>query len=241
MAVARDDLGRDGFDGEAHLVGDILFDRRIDIGEGADGARNGAGGDLFLGGDQAAFGALELGVIAGQLQAEGDGFGVNAVRTAHGRGVFMLLGAGLQRGQNSIDALDQQVRRPRQLNRETGVQHVRRGHALVQETRFLADDLGDVRQEGDHVVFGGAFDLVDAVGVEGRILAFGPDGVGRFLGDHAQFGHLGGGVGLDLEPDLVLGFLGPDGGGDGAGVARDHGRVVSVVGGAESRFAGRRG
>ena len=237
MAVARDDLGRDRLDLEPHLFGHIGFDGGIDIGEGADGAGNGAGGDLFLGRDQAAFGALELGVIAGELQAEGHGLGVDAVAAADGRGVLMLLGAGFQRGQDAIDAFDQQVRRPGQLDRETGVQHVRRGHALVQETGFLADDLGHVGQEGDDVVLGGAFDLVDPVGVEGRILALGPDGVGRRLGDDAQFGHLGRRMGLDLEPDLVLGLLRPDGGGVGAGIARDHGAVVSVRPPSESRFA----
>lgn len=52
----------------------------------------------------------------------------------------------------------------------------------MQEAGLVADDLGDVGQEGDDVVLGGAFDLVDAVGVEGRVLALGPDGVGRVLG-----------------------------------------------------------
>ena len=102
---------------------------------------------------------------------------------------------------------------------------------------FVADDLGHMGQEGDDVVFGGALDLVDAVGVEARILALGPDGVGRVLGDDAQFGHLGRRMGLDLEPDLVLGLLRPDGGGGGAGIAGDHGAVVSVRPPPESRFA----
>jgi hypothetical protein len=35
-------------------------------------------------------------------------------------------------------------------------------------------------------------------------------------------------VGLDLEPDLVLGLAGPDGGGFGAGIAGDHEAGVSA-------------
>ena len=237
VAVARDHLGRDRLDLQAHLFGHIGFDGRIDVGEGADGAGDGAGGDLFLGGDQASFGALELGVIAGQLQAEGDGLGVDAVRTAHGRGVFVLLGAGLQRGQNPIHALDQQVRRPGQLNRETGVQHVRRGHALVQEAGFLADDFRHVGQEGDDV---GVWWCVSISSIRSASkVAFSP------LAQMASAASLG------ITPSsailvaawasisnqiLYLVSVRPEGGGDGAGIARDHGRVVSVAGGAESRF-----
>ncbi len=33
--------------------GDVLLDRRVDVGEGADGAGDGAGGDLGAGGDEA--------------------------------------------------------------------------------------------------------------------------------------------------------------------------------------------
>ena len=32
---------------EAQLLGDMLLDARVDVGEGADGAGNGAGGDLL--------------------------------------------------------------------------------------------------------------------------------------------------------------------------------------------------
>ncbi|MNN31808.1 hypothetical protein D3C81_1455100 [compost metagenome] len=178
VTVARDDLGRDRLDGQTHLVGDVLLNRRIDVGEGADGARDGAGRDLLARRDQAAFGALELGVIAGQLQAEGHGLGVDAVRTTDGRGVFVFLGADFQRGQDAVDAAQQQVGRARQLHREAGVQHVRGGHALVQEAGFLADDFRHMGQEGDDVVLGGAFDLVDAVGVKDDVFALGPDGLG---------------------------------------------------------------
>ena len=38
---------------EPHRLGDVLFDARIDLGEGADRARDGAGRDLLARGDQA--------------------------------------------------------------------------------------------------------------------------------------------------------------------------------------------
>src|SRR3982750_180544 len=43
---AGDDLGRGRLGLELQFRGDILFDTRVDIGERADGAGNGAGGDL---------------------------------------------------------------------------------------------------------------------------------------------------------------------------------------------------
>jgi hypothetical protein len=58
VAVARDDLRRDRLDLEAQLLGDIAPRPRIDIGEGADGAGDGAGGDFLARGDQALAGAL---------------------------------------------------------------------------------------------------------------------------------------------------------------------------------------
>jgi hypothetical protein len=41
----------------------------------------------------------------------------------------------------------------------------------VHEVRFRADDLGQVRQEGDDVVLDLGFDRVDARDVESRVLA----------------------------------------------------------------------
>ncbi len=41
----------------------------------------------------------------------------------------------------------------------------------MHEARLRADDLGEMRQEGDDVVLGLALDLVDARDVEGRVAA----------------------------------------------------------------------
>ena len=52
VAVARDDLGRDRLRLQAHGLGDMRFDARIDLREGADRAGNRAGRDLLARGDQ---------------------------------------------------------------------------------------------------------------------------------------------------------------------------------------------
>ena len=46
MAVAGNDLGGNRLNRQPHLFGDMFFHARIDIGESADRAGNGAGGDF---------------------------------------------------------------------------------------------------------------------------------------------------------------------------------------------------
>ena len=93
----------------------------------------------------------------------------------------------------------------------------------MDEAGFLgADMLGQVRQEGDHVVLGDGLDLVDAGDVEFDVLRL-PHGLGILARDHAQVGLGVAGMGLDLVPDAELGFGRPDGHHLGAGIAGDHG------------------
>ena len=61
-----------------------------------------------------------------------------------------------------VDVREQQVGGAHELHGEAGVEHVRRGHALVDEARVRADELGEVGEEGDDVVLHLALDLVDA-------------------------------------------------------------------------------
>ena len=147
------------------------------------GAGDGAGGDLEAGHRQPLAGADELGVVAGQLQAEGGGLGVDGVAAADRRRQLVLERPALQRRQHQLHVLQQQVGGARQLHGQRRVVDVRRGHALVQEARLGPDDLGDVGQEGDDVVLGLALDLVDAVDVA--------DGVAALLPDRAAAASLG--------------------------------------------------
>ena len=78
-------------------------------------------------------------------------------------GVHLVLErAALQRREQRVEIGEQDVGGLCQLHREAGVEHVARGHALVDEARLGADMLGEVGQKGDHVVMGLALDLVDA-------------------------------------------------------------------------------
>jgi len=219
VAVARDDLGRDGFRLEPQHLGDMRLDPGIDGGIGADRAGDGAGGDLGAGGQQPVAVALEGGPVAGQLQPECRGLGMDAVAAADGQRMGMFQRTLADRRDDRVQVLQQQVGRLGQLHRQRGVQHIGAGHALMQEARFRADMFGDIGQEGDDVVLRLLLDLVDPVGVERAAL---PDRLGRFLGYGAQFGHRIAGMGLDLEPDPVTVPRFPDVGHLGPAIARDH-------------------
>ena len=223
MPVTGDHLARHRLDGEAELFGDVRLDPWIHIGEGADGPRNGAGGDLIAGHGQPVAGADELGIVAGELQAERGRLGVDAVAAADTGRKAVLQRPALQGREHQLNPFNQKVRTAGELDREAGVEHVGRRHALVQEARLRPHDFGDVGQERDDVVLGRALDLVDAVGVELGVLALGPDGGGGVLGDHAQLRHRVRRVRLDLEPDAIAGLGGPDVGRLRPGIARDHG------------------
>jgi hypothetical protein len=67
--------------------------------------------------------------------------------------------------------LEQDVGGANELDVEGGVEHVGRRHALVDEAAGIrADELGEMREEGDDVMLGDGLDLVDAGDVELRSL-----------------------------------------------------------------------
>ena len=149
---------------------------------------------------------------------------MDAVAAADGDGVLVLEGALLQRRQKRVEIGEQDVAGARKLHGEAGVEHVGRGHALVDEARIRADEFGEMREEGDHVMLGDALDLVDAIDIELRRAALLPDRLRRFLRDHADLGKRVAGMRLDLEPDAEAGFRRPDGDHVRARVAGDHSR-----------------
>src|ERR1019366_3695664 len=100
-------------------------------------------------------------------------------------------------------------------------------HALVHEARLEADNFRQMGEEGDHVVVGLAFDLVDPRDVELRVPGLGPDGLCGLFWDHAKFRQRIRRMRLDLEPDLEARLRLPDRGHFRAGVAGNHRRLVA--------------
>ena len=144
------------------------------------------------------------------------------MRTPDGRGQLVLECTALERSKQLIEVGYQKIGGPHQLDVEARVEHIGRRHALVHEARLRPDDLGQVGEKRDYVVLDLALDRIDARDVEHRGLAFGPDGLRGFLGDHAERRHRVGGMCLDLEPDPVARLRIPDRGHLQPAVARDH-------------------
>ena len=69
----------------------------------------------------------------------------------------------------------------------------------------MADDLGQMGEKGDDIMFGDGLDLIDPGDIERHIPRF-PDRFGIGLWDHAQFGLGITGMGLDLVPDAEFCF-----------------------------------
>ena len=166
VAVARDHLGRDRLRAQPEPLGDRGLDPRVDVGEGADRPGHGAGHDLVAALDHAPPAAGELGEVAGELEAEGGGLGVDAVAAADGGRELVLEGAPLQRVQHRVDLDQDQVGCALELDRQRGVEQVGGGQPEMQEPCLLAADLLDMGEEGDDVVPGDGLDLLDPGGVD---------------------------------------------------------------------------
>jgi hypothetical protein len=155
----------------------------------------------------------------GGLEAKGHGLRVDAVGPAHAEGVFVLERQHLDHAPEALEARQDELRRLLKLQRLSRVHHVRGGEADVNEARVGAEGLLEVGQEGDHVVPGGGFDLVDPLRVDGGAGLDPAEGVHR--DDAAAPVDLADGQ-LDPEPGLVLRLLAPDPGHLRSAVAGDH-------------------
>ena len=113
VAVALDDLGGDGDGFETEFVADGFFVLGLEVAEGADGAGELADAEVFGGGVEAGEVALHLGVPEQELEAEGGGFGVDAVGAADDGGVLELEGAALEGVGEGEDAGADDARRLR--------------------------------------------------------------------------------------------------------------------------------
>jgi hypothetical protein len=110
----------------------------------------------------------------------------------------------------------------RELHGEAGVEHVGRGHALMHEARFGADDSARcVRKAMTSCLVSRS---ISSMRSTSKVTSFAlAQMAAALLRDHAQFGQRVAGVRLDLEPDFEARLRLPDRNHFGAGIAGDHG------------------
>ena len=182
VAVALHDLGADVVGVQAQLRHHVPLHVRAEQRVGADRPGELAGGEVVRGLAQALAIAVELERPGGQLQAEGDRLGVDGVGAAHHHRVGLLPGTRDERVDGGVQLVEQQLPGGAALQRERGVDHVAAGEAEVDPAAVLADRLGDLADEGDHVVIGGLLQLGDARHVHAGVLLH---GLRRLRGDRA--------------------------------------------------------
>ena len=158
-----------------------------------------------------------------QFQPERDRFRVDAVAAPDRRGQLVLDGAALERFEKRIEISEENVARLRKLHGKAGVEHVRAGHALVQEARLVARAFGNPGQESDDVVFDLGLDRVDAGDVDAVCeRRGGVDRGNRPRRDNAKLFELFGREHFDVEPDAEPVFRRPDRGHGRAGITGNH-------------------
>ena len=178
MPIARQHL-RGRHRREAEVLAHVALDRGIDVGVGADRARQLADRDRVRARSQPFAVAPHLHRPERELHAEGRRLGVDAVRATDHRRVAELAGPGcdrrLQLGRGREDAIE----RARHLQRERGVDHVARREPVVHpRARGLTDALlHDVDERGD-VVVGDLLALVHRGDVDPGPLAHGAPSAG---------------------------------------------------------------
>ena len=207
VAIALDHLRRDRRRRQTQRSTDVALDRRRQVRERADRARQLADGDDLARAPETHDVSSELGVPQRELETEGHRLGMHAVRASDHRRASMLQRPGVNGLHQPIEIGEEQVARLAHLDRLRGVDDVGGGQAEVQPARRGADMLGHGGRERDDVVLGDFFDLLDARDVEGAAFA----DVARRIGRDDSRPRHGLGCGhFDLQPGLVLPLVAPD-------------------------------
>ena len=179
VAVARDHLGRHRLPLEAQLFADVGFDGRRQMGKGPHGARKFPDRDHVFGPPQPVFGASHFGVPPGGFYAKRNRFAVNAVRASHHERLGMAFGERRQRPAEHLDILLQEFAGFHELDRQSGVENVRRGQAHVQESRLGAHRFSHLGDKSDDVMLDLLLDGADSGDVHLGLAADGGVGFGR--------------------------------------------------------------
>jgi hypothetical protein len=147
---------------------------------------------------------------------------VDAVGAADTDRILVLEGTGLERLQHHVQICQQLIGGLGQLHRQTGVQHVGGGHALMDKTRLGTDVLGHRCQKGNHIMLDLGLDLIDTGDIK---ITLGADDRYDLLRDNTQLGLGLAGQGLNLQPDLKTVFSSPYPGHLRTGIAFDHAKA----------------
>jgi hypothetical protein len=163
VAITLKDLRRRRCRLQTEALAGQSLDLRIDCRIGADGARELADPQPFEGTSNSLAIPVELESPSHELEAEGRRLRVDAVRPAHHQRHAVLLGPLDDNFEGAIDAGEDQLAGLLNLQREGGVENVRRRQAVVEPPPDRAELLGDRVDERGDVMLGAFLDLGDAL------------------------------------------------------------------------------
>src|SRR4029079_372639 len=123
---------------------------------------------------------------------------------------FVLESAPLECGKQIVGVGDEHIGSAHELAGPAGIEHVRRRDALTTEASLRPNDLGNVGQEGDDIVFDLALDGIDTRKVETRIPSLLPDFFRGLLRNYPKLGHGVSRMRLDFEPEAIPRLRVPD-------------------------------
>ena len=220
VPVALEDLGR----ARRRLEPEPLAGDPLDLGIGgrvrADGARELADAHPLERARDPGPVALERERPAGELEPERRRLGVDAVRPPDRDRLAMLLRSGDDRREGALDPVEHERPGLADLERQRGVEHVRRGEAVVEPAPFLAELLRHRVDERGDVVVRARLDLRHPLGARRHRPR--PDRVDRLVRHDAGLGPPVERRQLDVEPAPQLRLVRPDRRHGRAGVARNH-------------------
>jgi hypothetical protein len=224
MAIALDDLRRHRLraqtEGGAHLV----LDLGVDVGEVTHRAGELAHRHDVARPTQPLEIAPGLDVPHGDLEAKRGRLRVHPVRAPHRQRVAVAKREGPEPGPQTLLSLQQEIRRPAQLQRGGRVPDVVGGEADVDEARVGPQLLLEAGEESDHLVLDATLDLQDAADVDAGARPDALHGVGRdATSPGVRLAHRE----LDAEPRLVLRVLAPEPAHGGPRVPLDHTRTTA--------------
>ncbi len=230
VAIARDDLGRDGLGLQVEASQDPALEVRVRRRVRPDGAADGTEGDLVERAPQPVAVARRLHREAGEFDPERRRLGMHAVGAADAQRVHVRPRLRDQRVDEALGAGEHDLAGEPQLHGEGGVEDVARRQPVVDPAAGRAGARAEDVDEGRDVVVGDGLALLHVVHGEGggadRLQVIGRGPV-----------HLLAGGDLDRAPGLHARVVGPEGAHRRAGVTVDHAVSLSASPSAASATA----
>src|SRR5271154_3234775 len=208
VTVTRDHLGGDVLARQSQPLKDTRLEVRARRRVGADLARHRADRRLSKGALQARGVAIGLEGEARELDPERGRLGVNAMCSSDGQRLGVFAGSCGERRHPCVGARDYHLAGRAQLQRQGGIEHVRRGESEMDPAAGLARGGGEHVDERGHVVVGHELALVYGLDGEARTADRPQLGFGRTVVSK-QARQLLAGRQLDLPPRLHARLVGP--------------------------------